>query len=580
MWKLTIGIILVVVSIIFAMATSVWADPFSKQGGPLLEPGGWTASTTFHVHGEGQLTPLSSTPVGVSPTQIRTAYNLPSSGGSGTIAVIEAYDDPTILNDLKTFSSQYGLPAPSNADFEEHMMATRIPGNSGWALEISLDVEWAHAIAPQAKVLLVEAPSSSLSDLLTAVDYARNRSDVTAVSMSWEGSEFSSESSYDTHFTSNHGTEFFASSGDSGAGANWPASSPNVIGVGGTTLNFSGNIVSSETAWSESGGGVSAYELEPTFQSTYGISGTNGKRCVPDVSFDADPNSGVSVYDSTPYERSTGWFQVGGTSVGAPQWAAIASMGSSASNNNFYSDGKLSNYSSYFRDIVSGSNGYPAKIGYDMVTGLGSPLTINFTPLNVPNFSISASKVTQTITPGGSTTYPIFINPSGGFTGQVNLGVSGLPFGATPSFSINPATTSSVLQITATTAVISGSYILTISGISGLLTSTTQVTLVIGNANYAIASSPSSAKAHGWSSTFYTVTVLPVGGFSGMVSFSLSGLPPNTNYVFNPNPTANTSTLTIFTSPTTPLGTYSFTITGTSGSLVQTAIATLIVSRY
>jgi subtilase family serine protease len=332
----------------------------------------WTAHTLIHIR-RAQTT----SPTGLSPTQIRAAYNLPSTGGSGTIAIVDAFDDPTVLNDLNVFSSQFGLPA---ANFEKHTMSSGIPVNGGWALEISLDVQWAHAIAPNAEILLVEATSNSLTNLLAAVDYARSRSDVVAVSMSWGGSEFSTESSYDSYFTSSYGATFFASSGDSGAGVSWPAVSANVVGVGGTTLTFTGGgAVSSETAWSGSGGGISAYVTEPSYQITYGVAGANGKRAVPDVSYDADPGSGVSVYDSTPYYGSTGWWQVGGTSAGAPQWAAIQSLGLSATNNNFYADAKSASYSSYFRDITSGSNGHPATIGYDLVTGLGSPLTTSYT---------------------------------------------------------------------------------------------------------------------------------------------------------------------------------------------------------
>ena len=336
-------------------------------------PNGWSAHPTFRIR-----QPFANAPAGLSPTQIRVAYNLPSTGGQRTIAIVDAFDDPTALNDLNVFSTQFGLPA---ANFEKHMMSSQIPVDGGWALEISLDVQWAHAIAPNAKILLVEATSNRDTDLLAAIDYARSRSDVIAVSMSWGGPEFSGEASYDSYFTSPYGAAFFASSGDSGEGVLWPAVSANVIGVGGTTLTFTGSgAFSSETAWSGSGGGISAYVSEPGYQVAYGVPGANGKRCVPDVSYDADPGSGVSVYDSTPHSGLTGWWVVGGTSAGAPQWAAIQSLGSSASNNNFYTDAASANYSSYFRDITSGSNGYSAKTGYDLVTGLGSPLTTNFVP--------------------------------------------------------------------------------------------------------------------------------------------------------------------------------------------------------
>ena len=183
-------------------------------------------------------------------------------------------------------------------------------------------MEWAHAIAPSAKILLVEADTPSGANLMKAVDYARARTDVVSVSMSWGGQEFKGETSLDSHFTSTHGIAFFASSGDSGAGTSWPAASPKVIAVGGThiRLSSSGTFVS-ETAWDGSGGGISVYEKEPAYQKTYNISRSHGMRATPDVAYNADPSSGFSVY------HAGGWYVVGGTSAGAPQWAAIAALG-------------------------------------------------------------------------------------------------------------------------------------------------------------------------------------------------------------------------------------------------------------
>ena len=322
----------------------------------------------------------TSTPSGLSPQQVKLAYNLPRQGGQGTIAIIDVFDSPMVESDLQTFSRQYNLPGctTENGCFEKHRMATRLRTDSGWALEAALDTQWAHAIAPQAKILLVEARSSSGNDLLAALNYARNRSDVTAVSMSWGGSEFSGEASLDTYFTSPTGASFFASSGDNGTGASWPSISPNVVAVGGTTLTLSGGNVQSETAWSGSGGGSSLYEPAPSYQATYGVPSSNGKRAVPDVSYNADPATGFSVYDSTSYQNQAGWFTVGGTSAGAPQWAAISTLGNNFHNATLYRDG--SQVPTLFRDITTGSNGACAVFcsagpRYDFVTGLGSPLS-------------------------------------------------------------------------------------------------------------------------------------------------------------------------------------------------------------
>lgn len=419
-------------------------------------------------------------PTALAPTQIRSAYGLPSTGGAGTtIAIVDAYDDPNVLNDLTMFSTQYGV-LPIN--FVEHKMATTISVDTGWALETSLDVQWAHAIAPNATILLVEARSNGLGDLLAAVSYAKGQPNVVAVSMSWGGSEFSTETSYDSYFSSSTIT-FFASSGDSGAGVIWPASSPNVVAVGGTTLNLaSGSVV--ETGWSGSGGGASRYEPRPAYQTNFGLSGS--MRAVPDVSYDADPNTGVPVYDSLGYSGQYGWFQVGGTSAGAPQWAAIQALGLSASNNNFYQDTKSSAYASYFRDITGGSNGYSAGPGYDYVTGLGSPLTTNFTlstttPPPTVDFTMTASPANLNIRTGSSGTSTITIATLNGFTDTVTISASA-PSGLTAT--LNPTQVSggsgtSTLTIRVASYIRSDAYTVTVKGTNGSLSHTVSAKVTI-----------------------------------------------------------------------------------------------------
>ncbi len=316
--------------------------------------------------------PAASYPIGFTPAQIRQAYNLPSTGGEGTtIAIVDAYTAPNIQTDLTVFSAQFNLPLPTTSNFEIHQMVTPLNTDYNWAMETTLDVEWAHAIAPEAKILLVQAKSPSMTDLLAAVDWAKNQPGVVAVSMSWGNDEFVQQLQYDYHFTSNSGVTFFAASGDSGAGASWPASSVHVVSVGGTTLTLNGDgSVASEVAWSGSGGGISSYESIPSYQTTYGLTGT--KRAVPDVSYNGNPNTGFAVY------FNNNWIRVGGTSAGAPQWAAIYALDQSATNPNLYESAQSPAASSFFRDITSGSNGYSATVGYDYVTGLGSPLTIDF----------------------------------------------------------------------------------------------------------------------------------------------------------------------------------------------------------
>jgi len=327
---------------------------------------------------------LTRAGVSYTPAQIRHAYGfdeLSETGAGQTIAIVDAYGSPTIQNDLNVFCSQFGLPLTTITIVYPTGKPRTV--NSGWALETSLDVEWAHAIAPGADILLVVAKTNSNTDLLAAVDYAAQHA--AQVSMSWGGSEGSRTGTLNSHFNV-PGVSFFASSGDSGAGVMWPAVAPNVVGVGGTTLRLdSGNNRTSETAWRSSGGGQSRYINEPSFQTVWQSS---GKRQVPDVSYVADPNTGVQVYDSTKYARKQGWFIVGGTSAGAPQWAALmalvnADRASSISSANaaIYSVGSPSNYLTNFVDITSGSNGrYTAGTGYDMVTGIGSPLAQTIVP--------------------------------------------------------------------------------------------------------------------------------------------------------------------------------------------------------
>jgi subtilase family serine protease len=330
------------------------------------------------IHISGQVTAL---PRGMTPEQIRHAYHLPSTGGQGTIAIIDVGINDTIENDLAVFSNQFRLPpcTSGNGCFEQHVMG-KTAADRGWGLETALDVEWAHAIAPNAKILLVEAATQSGSNLMSAIDYARERNDVVALSMSWGGAEFPTEASVDNHFTSSYGASFFAASGDQGNGVTWPAASANVISVGGTRLHITKNGAVSETAWKGSGGGISQYEPAPGYQTPYGIPHATGNRSVPDVSYNADMASGYAVYKGG---AQAGWYVIGGTSGGAPQWAAIHSLGLSATNANFYRDKASSTGNKYFRDIKRGSNGTcgyycKAHANYDYVTGLGSPLTIHF----------------------------------------------------------------------------------------------------------------------------------------------------------------------------------------------------------
>ena len=320
-----------------------------------------------------------ATPSGLSPSTIDSVYGFSAAtnGGAGkTIAIVDAYDDPTAASDLNAFSQQWGLPqcSTSNPCFSKVNQSggTSYPGgNSSWDLEISLDIEWAHALAPASTILLVEANSNSFADLTAAEQYAGAHADY--VSNSWGGSEFSGETAYDSAFTAPAGrnVSYFVATGDTGGAVEYPATSPDVVAVGGTSLLFSSSgTFSAENAWSSGGGGCSAVEAAPSTQSSfsqYAQAGCNGRRSTPDVSLDADPASGVAVYDSTPYSGSSGWWTVGGTSASTPMWAAeSAVLGSAVNSATVYSAAIP------FRDIISGSNGHSTLTGYDLATGRGS----------------------------------------------------------------------------------------------------------------------------------------------------------------------------------------------------------------
>lgn len=331
-----------------------------------------TASLQAFPHSRLARPNATAAPVGLSPATLCAVYGLPCKGGKGkTIALIDAYNDPTIASDLTKFKRQYGITG-CNLTATNQQGKKKLPSatDSGWTIEETLDVEWACAMAPKASLLLVEANTSDLSDMLAAEDYASSRAQY--VSSSWGLAEFAGETSDDTHFE-HVGVSYFASSGDGGLGAQYPSASRNVISVGGTTLRLSGTVVQSETGWGESGGGCSAYETANAAQVGHTDSvDCAGKRAAPDVSFDADPASGIAIYSSASSGGQSGWFQVGGTSLGAPVWAGISAVaGSVVDATAVYGLG-----SSQLRDIQIGNNGASCLVGFDLVTGQGSPIAL------------------------------------------------------------------------------------------------------------------------------------------------------------------------------------------------------------
>jgi subtilase family serine protease len=335
-----------------------------------------------HAQIRTDVQPLAATPSGLFPADLQSAYKLPSStSGSGqTIAIVDAYDDPTAESDLGVYRSQFGLPACTTANgcfrkVNQDGNAAPLPRkNGGWAQEISLDLDMVSAICPNCHILLVEASSNSFANLGAAVNRAAIMG-ANAISNSYGGSD-ASDSNYGQYY--NHpGIAVTVSSGDSGFGVEYPASSHYVTAVGGTSLRRASGTTRgwSETVWSGAGSGCSAFNTILSAQS----SATTGctRRAVADVSAVADPNTGVAVYDSTAYQGLSGWLVFGGTSVSAPIIAAVYGLaGNAASIDNNY---PYSHASSLF-DVTSGSNGScspsqlcTARVGWDGPTGLGTP---------------------------------------------------------------------------------------------------------------------------------------------------------------------------------------------------------------
>jgi subtilase family serine protease len=418
-----------------------------------------------------------------TPAQIRAAYGLPTLpasytglttaqaaqlGAGQTIYIVDAQHNPNVAAELSAFNTKFSLPActtktvattaslplatASSSACELSvvystaaggMTATAPTYDSGWATEIALDVQWAHATAPLARIVLIEASSSSYNNLLGGIKLA-NAMGPGIVSMSFGGSESSGTSSAESAFAAS-GMTYLAATGDSGAAVSWPSSSAKVLAVGGTTLNYTGGT-RSEVVWSGTGGGVSAYVATPSYQSTAvpGM-GSAARRTVADVAFNADPNSGQYVAVIASGTSTVKWASVGGTSLATPQWAGLIAVSNALRAVN----GKAAlgaphvalytnistvpgTYASTFADITKGSHGTCAacsgEVGYDQATGLGTPnasallstlsgLTVQTAPV-VAAASISgnagtALSFTVAVTASNAVTYTLSGAPSG-----------------------------------------------------------------------------------------------------------------------------------------------------------------------
>ena len=428
----------------------------------LTDAGSGRVTIMDHRSADETETPMASgTQVATySPAQIRAAYGLPALPANGasptatqaaqmgagqTIYIVDSNNDPNVAAELAAFDQKFGLvgcvaspvspttklplaAAPMTGctlsvvyNTSTGAMTSTVPAyDSGWQTEIALDVQWSHATAPFARIVLIEAPDASINSLLGAIALANNMGPG-VVSMSFGGQEGSWTSSVDSYFTTAN-MSYVAAAGDAGAGVEWPSVSPHVLAVGGTSLTYTTGNNRSETVWPGTGGAVSQYTLTPSYQaSSVPGMGVLAHRAVSDVSFNADPATGQYIAIINPGSTSTGWLSAGGTSLSTPQWAGILAIANAIRAQSakpalgqpqaiLYGQiaGTPSTYATAFADITSGVNGSCntciAKVGYDTPTGLGTPnsagllglLTGSPAPTNVAPVVASAS-ITGTV---------------------------------------------------------------------------------------------------------------------------------------------------------------------------------------
>jgi hypothetical protein len=426
------------------------------------------------------------------PGFLQAAYNLAgpaASAGSGrTVAIIDAFDNPTAETDLGAYRRQFGLPTCTTANgcfrkVNQTGGKTYPAADTGWGQEIALDLDMVSAICPNCKILLVEANSNGFDDLAAAVDYAASVPGVVAISNSYGAPEWQGTGYYDAHYT-HPGIAITASTGDSGYGVQYPAAVAYVTAVGGTTLNQASNTGgrdATETVWSGAGSGCSTQTAKPARQA--GVSCE--KRAVADVAAVADPATGVWVY----YQ---GWLVFGGTSASAPIIAATYALAGTPGQ-----DPAAAPYAQTgaLFDIDSGNNGTCISSyecnggpGYDGPTGLGTPNGVAaFRAAPAPDFTVSATQPSATVTRGkGNATYTVTLTAlASGNSVPVQLAVSGLPARATTTFDTNPVTPTTAgattkLSVSAATGAARGTYTLkiTATGQDGT-THTTTVKLTI-----------------------------------------------------------------------------------------------------
>ncbi|MFJ8361423.1 putative Ig domain-containing protein [Streptomyces sp. NPDC093984] len=407
----------------------------------------------------------AAAPSGLSPANLHSAYNLPSTGGSGlTVAVVDAYNDPNAESDLATYRSTYGLSACTKANgcfkqVSQTGSTTSLPTNdTGWAGEEALDIDMVSAVCPNCNIILVEANSANDTDLGIAENEAVSLG-AKFVSNSWGGSESSTQTSEDTSYFKHPGVAITVSAGDSAYGAEYPATSQYVTAVGGTALTTASNSRGwSESVWHTSstegtGSGCSAYDPKPSWQTDTGCS----KRMEADVSAVADPATGVAVYDTY---GGSGWAVYGGTSASAPIIAGVYALAGTPGSSDYPAKYPYSHTTNLY-DVTSGSNGScstsyfcTARTGYDGPTGWGTPngTTAFSSGSSTGNTVTVTNPGNQSTTTGSSVSVQIKATDSAG--AALTYSATGLPTG----LSINSST--GLISGTASTA---GTYSVTVT---------------------------------------------------------------------------------------------------------------------
>jgi subtilase family serine protease len=511
------------------------------------------------------LLPASTVTV-YTPAQIRAAYGmfaLPSTsssvtsaqaaqmGAGQTIYLIDGSDDPNIAAELASFNSKFGLPgctvtsiavtaslplpaAPTTgctfsivySDVNGARTATEPAYDAGWATEIAIDVQWAHATAPYARIVLIEAPTGASTSLNAAVLLA-DQMGPGVVSQSFGGAEISFDVGYDGAYSTANMT-YLAATGDTGAAVNWPAVSSKVLAVGGTSLTYSGSGPRTETVWSDTGGGVSAYIATPSYQTLVvpGL-GAPAMRGVADVAFNADTNTGQYIAVMAQNSSTVSYWDAGGTSLATPQWAGLIAVANALraqtslapigqAQATLYGLGaQAASYASAFLDITTGSNGScaacSAGVGYDLPTGLGTPNAAALLAVLSGATPVAAPIVTSATVPGNAGAALSFsITATGAH--PLTYSLLGAPAGMTVNASSGLVTWSTPVQ---------GSYSVTASALDSVAGLAGQGTLTVSIAAASAPQVPGGA-INGIGQTPLTFTAQANGT---NLEFSLSGAP-------------------------------------------------------